>query len=106
MPTDRGCPCALEMTLYDYMYTKLIEHGMPKKHANEVMYRVLKKDHIDERKWMKPARDYHESLLVVFWSQVKREALQFIEEQSSNVWYKRAFLCEDLEEAKSSMGFR
>jgi len=77
-------------TTKQWLINKLIEVGMFESHAEEVLKRAIPKieESSENITWDSPADGYPDVVLATFWVTVKTEALEWIDDNLPQAWYK------------------
>jgi len=80
------------LTLYGKMHKELINNGMFDTQAKKVMRKVMEeqKELIGGR-WQDSASDYPEATVNTLWLSVKMSALEWINENAPQAWFKPMF---------------
>ncbi len=81
------------MTVQEYMINRLVQNGMFDTQATKVIEMVKAKNEGFDF-WGKEAEGYPDQLLSVVWFTVKRNALEWIDENLPRAWFRPMFVTE------------
>jgi len=82
------------MTIEDKLEEMLVEHGMWPEQAEAVM-EIMKVDDIHEsmiHRWGDDVEDYPQGLLLILWGSAKVKALEYIDANCPEAWFRPMFI--------------
>ena len=83
------------ITVRDFFTGRLEENGMFENEAKEVLELAIPK--VEEMvpgyniTWDRPKNEYPEAIYTIMWNVIKEVALEWIEENAPEAWYKAMF---------------